>query len=114
MSSSRGVLSRRRARWAAWVARRTPPAPSAPDGPAPLSIDPPGEAETAGGPPHPWFWQDGTMTDLGTLGGERSSWAYAINAAGQVVGWSRTAEGAEHAFLWQDGTTTDLGTLGGE
>ena len=34
---------------------------------------------------HAFLWQDGAMTDLGTLGG-RASWAYAINDRGQVVG----------------------------
>jgi probable HAF family extracellular repeat protein len=55
------------------------------------------------------------MTDLGTLGGE-SSWAYRINARGQVVGTSTRASGMPHAFLWDPKTgMTDLGTLlGGE
>jgi probable HAF family extracellular repeat protein len=52
------------------------------------------------------------MTDLGTLGG--FSGAEAINAAGQVVGWSDDVLGRQHAFLWEDGTMTDLGTLGGD
>ena len=41
---------------------------------------------------------DGTMVDLGTLGGD-GSWATGINDRGQVVGVSTTAAGAEHAFL---------------
>src|SRR5579871_3407416 len=53
-----------------------------------------------------------TITDLGTLGGD-SSWAAAVNAAGQVVGQSTTLDGNSHAFLYSDGTMTDLGTLGG-
>lgn len=48
-------------------------------------------------------------TDLGTLGGDESL-AYAVNGAGQVVGWSESDSG-RHAFRWQDGTMTDLGTL---
>jgi len=53
--------------------------------------------------------------DLGTLGGPNSA-ALAVNASGQVVGYSRTtSSGAEtHAFSWTPaGGMVDLGTLGG-
>src|SRR5207247_8036664 len=53
--------------------------------------------------------------DLGTLGGSDSA-ALAVNARGQVVGYSSmTRYGAEtHAFSWtQAGGMIDLGTLGG-
>ncbi len=53
-----------------------------------------------------------TAVDLGTLGGSNSS-AFAINPAGQVVGYSVTGAGEGHAFLWSKGVMTDLGTLGG-
>jgi probable HAF family extracellular repeat protein len=51
-----------------------------------------------------------TITDLGTLGGTDSS-AAAINALGQVTGYSPTGMGDIHPFLWQDGQMTDLGIL---
>lgn len=62
----------------------------------------------------------GTITTLGSLGGsgrypaEPVASAYAVNAAGMVVGsaWDR-CDRNPRAFLWQDGTIRDLGTLGG-
>ena len=48
------------------------------------------------------------MTDLGTLGGPRSS-AGAINSSGQIVGMSlTTSSGIYHAFLYSDGRMVDL------
>jgi probable HAF family extracellular repeat protein len=52
-----------------------------------------------------------TLTDLGTLGGSPGGQAYAINEAGQVVGYTNTATSQTHAFLWTDGVMTDLGTF---
>jgi probable HAF family extracellular repeat protein len=54
-----------------------------------------------------------TITDLGTLGGDRSN-AVSINNAGRIVGKAETADGNTHAFLVQDGVMIDLGTLGGK
>ena len=53
------------------------------------------------------------LTDLGTLGGMYSL-AWAINAAGAIVGRSEIATHKTHACLWKDGKMTDLGTLGGK
>jgi probable HAF family extracellular repeat protein len=56
-----------------------------------------------------FLWKNGTMTDLGTLGGQNSA-AFGINASGQVVGSADTGSGQQHAFRWQNGAMTDLGT----
>jgi len=61
----------------------------------------------------PFLWDNGTMTDLGTLGGTHGE-AQCINNRGQVIGWSNLAgELIRHAFLWHNGHMQDLGTLGG-
>ncbi|MBW7886006.1 MAG: DUF3466 family protein [Caldilineaceae bacterium] len=60
---------------------------------------------------HAFIWQNGSMQDLGTLGGGLSS-AEAINEDGKVVGASRLPDDTTmHAFLW-DGSMHDLGILG--
>src|SRR2546425_8094648 len=54
------------------------------------------------------------VRDLGTLGGTSAS-AQAVNASGQVVGYSDVpGDASVHAFSWtQAAGMTDLGTLGG-
>jgi probable HAF family extracellular repeat protein len=57
------------------------------------------------------LWRSGAISDLGTLGGS-SSFAWAINSGGQIVGDSDTARNvARHATLWQAGAPIDLNTL---
>ena len=54
------------------------------------------------------LWENGRITDLGTLGGEYSR-AAAINNRGQIVGQSATAADEVHAVLWEKGSIVDLG-----
>ena len=61
---------------------------------------------------HAFLYDDGVMTDLGTLGG-RSSWAYGINGGGLIAGYSTVEGSINHAFLHDGTTMNDLGTLGG-
>ena len=74
-----------------------------------------GGAQNGSGNFRPFRWASGTMTDLGTLGGESTLNIHrgeAINSAGNVAGRSFTAGGDSHAFMW-DGSMTDLGVLTG-
>jgi len=60
-----------------------------------------------------FLWQNGKMTNLGSLGGTCTN-AITINNRGQVVGYSFLAGDAVfHPFLWERGKLVDLGTLGG-
>jgi probable HAF family extracellular repeat protein len=55
-----------------------------------------------------FLWRNGTMTDIGTLGGPQAS-ANAINNSGQVAGSAQTSTEASHGFIYQNGKMTDLG-----
>ena len=64
---------------------------------------------------HAFIWNSVIgLTDLGTLGGDRS-YALGINDSGQVVGYSDVAGNTtRHAFTWTaSGGMVDLGTLPG-
>ena len=59
-----------------------------------------------------YLYTGGRMTKLGNLGG--ASFAFGVNASGQVVGYSVAANRALHATLCTAGAgVKDLGTLGG-
>ena len=75
--------------------------------PTKLMLTTPG-IDHASGDYHAFLWQNGRMTDLGTLGGT-SSESHGINAQGEVVGSASTASGERHPFLWKHGTMEDLG-----
>lgn len=63
---------------------------------------------------HAAFWERGQVHKLGTLSGGVSSSARAINACGQIVGFSDASTGKNshsHAVLWEQGKIRDLSQL---
>jgi len=71
---------------------------------------------------HPFLWKNGTMQDLGSLGGTLSipgslslfGGTRVVNESGEVAGTSTLPDDEVwHAFVWSNGTMTDLGTFGG-
>src|SRR4051794_23792439 len=54
-----------------------------------------GYAQNAAGSNRAFIYSGGTLTSLGTLGGD--SFAYAINNNGQLAGYFQTAMGQDHA-----------------
>ena len=62
---------------------------------------------------HASLWKNGRITDLGTIDGDPLSFAFTVNAKGQVAGSSVNSDFTQfRAFLWQDGgPMIDLNTL---
>jgi probable HAF family extracellular repeat protein len=66
---------------------------------------------------HPFLWENGTMHDLGTIGGTQVHQLNALNGRGQVVGSMTLADEDPkhiHPFLWDGKALLSLGTLGGD
>jgi probable HAF family extracellular repeat protein len=67
---------------------------------------------------HATLWQNGSLIDLGNLGGIApgiGNFAYDINTMGHVVGTSGTSDGSYHAFFWSsEALIQDLGTVKGD
>lgn len=63
---------------------------------------------------HAILWENGTVTDLGTLPGHNYSEAFGINERGQIMGlsgmWTDDCNAGQcNAVLWENGTIIDLG-----
>jgi probable HAF family extracellular repeat protein len=68
-----------------------------------------GNSDTAASDEHGFVYQNGTVTDIGTLGGPNSS-VDAINDNGVVTGSSQDAADVSHPFVYSGGKLTSLGT----
>lgn len=63
---------------------------------------------------HAFLWNEGALSDLGTLGGDNSE-AFWINDAGEIVGRAdMPGSKSHHAFLWKNGVMKDLGVPHGQ
>jgi probable HAF family extracellular repeat protein len=63
---------------------------------------------------HPYLYDHGVLTDLGTLGGSFGLVGW-LNDAGDIVGGASTANDESfHATLWTKGVIHDLGALDGD
>jgi probable HAF family extracellular repeat protein len=72
---------------------------------------------------HPFFWKNGRMRDLGSLGGTLATtgsfgfgpFGVVVNEDGHVIGTSNLRGDEKfHAFFWDGERMIDLGTFGGD
>ncbi|MBR7839274.1 hypothetical protein KDL01_38795 [Actinospica durhamensis] len=68
-----------------------------------------GNSDTSSSDERGFVYQDGKITDVGTLGGPNSS-VNAINDGGVVTGSSQDAADVSHPFIYANGIMTSLGT----
>ena len=68
--------------------------------------------DTVVGQSRAFLYSNGTLTNLGATGGIRS-WAWGINASGEVIGTISGNQPNAQATLWSGGTVSNLGSLGG-
>jgi probable HAF family extracellular repeat protein len=53
-----------------------------------------------------FLYDNGSMAELGTLGG-RHSWAEDINDTGEIVGWAYMNDNVYHAVMWTPDADND-------
>jgi probable HAF family extracellular repeat protein len=73
-----------------------------------------GNALFAGGKVDAALWRNGVVTDLGTLPGDQTSAAFALNSRGQIVGGSCASalcDSLIRAVLWEGDEIFDLNSL---
>lgn len=68
-----------------------------------------GSADVPGGRRHAYRWENGVMTDLGTMGIDTQFEAWGINNLGQVVGIATNTGDIAGAFFWEDGEMSIIG-----
>src|SRR3989454_7555641 len=67
-----------------------------------------GTSGDGGSQSRPFLWNEGVMTNLGTLGGSRGI-AHGVSDTGFIAGESEVASHEMHAFVWENGIMKDLG-----